>query len=102
MITMTPSDPVTATTDRLSAALAERYRIEREVGQGGMATVYLARDIRHDREVAIKVLHEDLGATLGPERFLAEIDRYRLDRPSAWPAVPAILTRHHNMTSLVR
>jgi eukaryotic-like serine/threonine-protein kinase len=58
---------------RLSAALADRYRIERELGRGGMATVYLAHDIRHDRDVAIKVLHEDLGATLGPERFLAEI-----------------------------
>ncbi len=58
---------------RLTAALAGRYTIERKLGQGGMATVYLARDIRHDRDVAIKVLHEDLGATLGPERFLAEI-----------------------------
>src|SRR5437764_4802938 len=60
-------------TTRLSAALADRYRIERELGQGGMATVYLAHDLKHDRDVAIKVLHEDLGATLGPERFLAEI-----------------------------
>src|SRR4051812_49168188 len=57
----------------LTSALADRYRIERELGQGGMATVYLAHDVRHDRDVAIKVLHEDLGATLGPERFLAEI-----------------------------
>jgi Tol biopolymer transport system component/tRNA A-37 threonylcarbamoyl transferase component Bud32 len=61
------------TVERLSAALSDRYRIERELGQGGMATVYLAHDVRHDRQVAIKVLHEDLGATLGPERFLAEI-----------------------------
>jgi len=58
---------------RLGLALADRYRIARELGQGGMATVYLAHDLRHDRDVAIKVLHEDLGATLGPERFLAEI-----------------------------
>ena len=58
---------------RLAAGLAGRYRIERELGQGGMATVYLAHDERHDRNVAIKVLHEDLGATLGPDRFLAEI-----------------------------
>ena len=59
--------------DRLNTALAGRYRIERELGAGGMATVYLAEDLKHDRKVAIKVLHEDLGATLGPERFLAEI-----------------------------
>jgi tRNA A-37 threonylcarbamoyl transferase component Bud32 len=65
--------PLTLEAERLGAALADRYRVERELGQGGMATVYLAHDIRHDRDVAIKVLHEDLGATLGPERFLAEI-----------------------------
>jgi len=64
---------LTSDAQRLGAALADRYRIERQIGQGGMATVYLAHDIRHDRDVAIKVLHEDLGATLGPERFLAEI-----------------------------
>ena len=58
---------------RLSEALAERYRIERELGAGGMATVYLAHDVKHDRDVAIKVLHPDLGAALGSERFLAEI-----------------------------
>jgi eukaryotic-like serine/threonine-protein kinase len=57
----------------LPSALADRYRIERELGAGGMATVYLARDIRHDRSVAIKVLHPDLAAALGAERFLAEI-----------------------------
>jgi hypothetical protein len=57
----------------LRTALTGRYTIEREAGSGGMATVYLAHDVRHDRQVAIKVLHEDLGATLGPERFLAEI-----------------------------
>ena len=59
--------------ERLRAALSDRYRLERELGRGGMATVYLAHDLKHDRDVAIKVLHEDLGATLGPERFLAEI-----------------------------
>ena len=58
---------------RLSAALADRYRIEREIGQGGMATVYLAQDLKHDRKVALKVLKEELGAVLGVERFLAEI-----------------------------
>ena len=47
-------------TNALSAALADRYRIKRELGAGGMATVYLAHDVRHDRPVAIKVLHEDL------------------------------------------
>ncbi|MDP2956092.1 MAG: serine/threonine-protein kinase, partial [Longimicrobiales bacterium] len=58
---------------RLTAALSDRYRIERELGAGGMATVYLAQDLKHDRQVAIKVLHEDLGFALGAERFLAEI-----------------------------
>src|SRR5437868_2494909 len=58
---------------RLATALKNRYEIERELGSGGMATVYLAKDIRHDRDVAIKVLHPDLGAALGSERFLSEI-----------------------------
>ena len=58
---------------QLVDALAERYAIERELGAGGMATVYLARDLKHDRDVAIKVLHPDLGAALGAERFLTEI-----------------------------
>jgi eukaryotic-like serine/threonine-protein kinase len=58
---------------RLAPALADRYRIEREIGAGGMATVYLADDLRHGRKVAIKLLHAELSAMLGPERFLAEI-----------------------------
>src|SRR5450755_3816202 len=58
---------------RLTAALADRYRIERELGQGGMATVYLAEDLKHERQVAIKVLREDLSASLGAGRFLREI-----------------------------
>ena len=56
-----------------AAALADRYRIERELGRGGMATVYLAHDLRHARPVALKVLRPELAATLGPERFLHEI-----------------------------
>jgi hypothetical protein len=59
--------------ERLSAALADRYVLERELGQGGMATVYLAEDPRHHRKVALKVLRPDLAATLGPERFLREV-----------------------------
>jgi len=58
---------------RLSAALADRYVIERELGAGGMATVYLAHDVRHDRKVALKVLRPELSAILGAERFLHEI-----------------------------
>ena len=57
----------------LRAALADRYRIDRELGAGGMATVYLAQDLKHQRNVAVKVLHPDLAAALGPDRFLAEI-----------------------------
>jgi Tol biopolymer transport system component len=59
--------------DRLSAALADKYRIERELGEGGMATVYLAADLKHDRQVAIKVLRPELAAVIGAERFLSEI-----------------------------
>src|SRR5574341_2563557 len=58
---------------RLAAALTDRYRIERELGQGGMATVYLAHDVRHDRKVALKVLRPELSAILGASRFLQEI-----------------------------
>jgi serine/threonine protein kinase/Tol biopolymer transport system component len=68
--------------DRLSTALADRYRLKRELGQGGMATVYLAQDLKHDREVAIKVLRPELAAVLGRERFLAEIRlTAKLDHP---------------------
>jgi serine/threonine-protein kinase len=59
--------------ERLSHALADRYTVEHEVGRGGMATVYLAHDLRHDRKVAIKVLHAELAAAVGADRFLAEI-----------------------------
>jgi serine/threonine-protein kinase len=64
---------MTTTMDRLAAALADRYRIERELGQGGMATVYLAQDLKHDRKVAVKVLKPELAAVLGAERFVVEI-----------------------------
>ena len=68
--------------DRLSAALSDRYRITRELGAGGMATVYLAHDLRHDRDVAVKVLRPELAAALGAERFLAEVKiTARLDHP---------------------
>ncbi len=65
--------PETHLTDRLSAAVADRYRIERELGSGGMATVYLAQDLKHDRKVALKVLKPELAAVLGAERFVVEI-----------------------------
>jgi serine/threonine-protein kinase len=58
---------------RLNAALADRYRIDRHLGEGGMATVYLAHDVRHDRKVAIKVLRPELAAVIGADRFLTEI-----------------------------
>ena len=64
---------MTADLDRLTAALRQAYRIERELGAGGMATVYLARDLRHDRQVALKVLRPELSAVIGAQRFLAEI-----------------------------
>jgi len=62
------------TLDRLTAALADRYAIERKLGAGGMATVYLAEDLKHRRKVALKVLRPELAATLGPDRFVREIE----------------------------
>jgi len=66
--------PMPAIPERLAAALADRYRIERPLGEGGMATVYLAEDVKHHRRVALKVLRPELAAALGPERFLREIE----------------------------
>src|SRR6266496_1381379 len=60
-------------TEHLTSALADRYRIERELGAGGMATVYLAEDLKHKRRVALKVLKPELAAVLGAERFVQEI-----------------------------
>ncbi len=60
--------------DRLKTALADRYAVQEEIGAGGMATVYLAEDLKHKRKVAVKVLRPELAATLGPERFVREIE----------------------------
>src|SRR5216117_1768734 len=69
-----PEPPVADLLARLGAALIGRYTIERELGRGGMATVYLGRDLKHHRAVAIKVLRPELAAALGPERFVREIE----------------------------
>ena len=72
--------------DRLIAALADRYRVIEELGRGGMATVYKAEDRKHRREVAVKVLHPELGEVLGKERFLREIETAaRLSHPHILP-----------------
>ena len=68
------SSPLTDQLGRLTASLAGRYAIERELGRGGMATVFLARDLKHSRHVAVKVLHPELAAVIGHERFLHEIE----------------------------
>ncbi len=74
--------------ERLQSALAGRYVLAREVGAGGMATVYLAEDIRHRRQVAVKVLRPELAATLGPERFAQEIEiAARLQHPHILPVL---------------
>ena len=72
--------------ERLAAALADRYRIERELGAGGMATVYLAHDLKHDRKVALKVLKPELAAVLGAERFVRGDQDHRGAAASAHPA----------------
>src|SRR5687768_299470 len=80
---MTAKPPVA-----LSDALSDRYVIERELGRGGMAIVYLARDIRHQRQVAIKVLNPEISSAIGAERFTREI------RLAAQLAHPNILPLH--------
>jgi serine/threonine-protein kinase len=73
-------------TTRLNAALAERYDIERQLGEGGMATVYLAKDLKHNRNVALKVLKPELAAVVGADRFLAEIETTaNLQHPNVLP-----------------
>src|SRR2546427_965837 len=74
--------------ERLKTALADRYAVERELGRGGMATVYLADDLKHHRKVAVKVLRSELGPLLGPERFVREI------RAAAALSHPHILPLH--------
>ena len=69
---MTP--PTSPLVDRLQAALGDRYRLESELGAGGMAIVWLAEDVKHHRRVAIKVLRPELAAALGPSRFVREIE----------------------------
>jgi serine/threonine-protein kinase len=72
--------------DRLSETLQDRYQLDAELGSGGMATVYLARDLKHGRQVALKVLKPELAATLGPERFVREIEiATRLTHPHILP-----------------
>ncbi|HEY8836027.1 MAG TPA: protein kinase, partial [Chthoniobacterales bacterium] len=72
--------------ERLRAALNGSYTVDRELGRGGMATVYLAQDSKHDRTVALKVLHPELASSLGPDRFLREIKlAARLNHPHILP-----------------
>src|SRR5947209_6290774 len=83
---MTTGSLGTALLTGLTTALADRYRVAPELGAGGMATVYLARDLKHDRDVAIKVLHAELAEALGRERFLREIRlAARLTHPNILP-----------------
>src|SRR5207249_3157992 len=86
MDSSTPTSPLVDLLARLQAALADRYTIERELGSGGMATVYLAADLKHHRRVAIKVLKPELAAALGPDRVLREIETAaRLTHPHILP-----------------
>ena len=79
-------DAVSDNVEPLRAVLSDRYRIERELGAGGMATVYLAHDIKHDRDVAIKVLRYDVAKSVGRDRFLREIQlAAKLSHPHILP-----------------
>src|SRR5437870_13655203 len=78
----------------LRAALADRYVVERELGRGGMATVFLAQDVKHRRPVALKVLHPELAAAVGAERFLREIEfAARLQHPHILPLYDSGVTQ---------
>jgi serine/threonine protein kinase len=79
--------------ERFRAEIADRYAITRELGSGGMATVYLARDVKHDRDVALKLLHPELSSALGPDRFLTEI------KVTARLSHPHILALHDSGTA---
>ncbi len=77
---------MTDTGVRAQEALASRYRIEREIGRGGMATVYLAHDLKHRRPVAVKILHPHLAVNVGPDRFHREVEiAARLSHPHILP-----------------
>src|SRR5882672_922758 len=81
-----PASDWTAMVSALRAALASRYRLEKEIGRGGMATVWLAWDLKHERPVALKVLHPELASLFGPERFQREIRLAgRLQHPHILP-----------------
>src|SRR4026207_2081192 len=80
---------------RLKAALEGRYRIDRELGAGGMATVYLAEDVRHHRQVAVKVLREELAVSVGAQRFLREIEiAAQLQHPNILPMLDSGAVEH--------
>ena len=85
-MSLTPATSLNSPPPELQAALADRYRIERELGRGGMATVYLAQDRRHGRQVALKVLRPELSGVLGADRFAREIAiAARLSHPNILP-----------------
>src|SRR5664279_2788536 len=98
--------PLTSVPTPLADALSDRYRIERELGQGGMATVYLAHDLKHNRQVAIKVLRPELAAALGADRFLREIETTaNLQHPNILPlfdsgVIDSRLTTHDSLSTV--
>jgi serine/threonine-protein kinase len=85
---MTDAAPAPNLFGRLKASLADDYELEREIGHGGMAIVFLARDIKHDRQVALKVFRPELALAIGTERFLREIKMAaKLSHPHILPSV---------------